>query len=216
MFQSMRWEATNVIPENISPPSGSDSEGRFGWFDCGEDLKCDQNEMGFDSNNLDPSGDNYSSTNLSGTEGDGINDNPWKPVYPWRDGDEFYFTPIAWYVDGDNWTINLSDIGDVTEITKSDLEDVFVVPNPYRAGSDFNRVYGDETIYFRGLPDQCEISIYTITGKLVDRFSHNDSSSGQYAWHLENSDGEKIAPGLYIYYVESDGYDFAGKFSVVR
>ena len=43
-----------------------------------------------------------------------------------KDGDEFYFTPIARYVDGDNWTINLSDIGDVTEITKSDLEDVFL------------------------------------------------------------------------------------------
>ena len=217
LFQSTIWEASDVIPENIKPPSGSDGNGRFGWFDCGDDLKCDQNEPGFSDSNLDPSLDNYNSlSNPTGTEGDGINDNPWKPVYPWKAGDEFYFTPVAWYVDGDNWTIDLSEIGSITEVTDNDLEDVYVVPNPYRAGSSFNSVYNDETIYFRGLPDQCDISIYTVTGKLVDKFSHNNSSTGQYAWHLENSSGEKIAPGLYIYHVESDGNSFAGKFSVVR
>ena len=67
-------------------------------------------------------------------------------------GDEFYFTPVTWYVDGDNWTIDLSEIGSITEVTNNDLEDVYVVPNPYRAGSSFNSVYNDETIYFRGLP----------------------------------------------------------------
>ena len=217
LFQSTIWEASDVIPQNIKPPSGSDGNGRFGWFDCGDDLKCDQNEPGFSDLNLDPSLDNYNSlSNPTGTEGDGINDNPWKPVYPWKAGDEFYFTPVAWYVDGDNWTIDLSEIGSITEVTDNDLEDVYVVPNPYRAGSSFNSVYNDETIYFRGLPDQCDISIYTVTGKLVDKFSHNNSSTGQYAWHLENSSGEKIAPGLYIYHVESDGNSFAGKFSVVR
>ena len=217
LFQSTIWEASNVIPENISPPSGSNGDGRFGWFDCGEDLKCDQNEPAFSASNLDPSADNYNSlTNPTGTENDGINDNPWKPVYPWKAGDEFYFTPVAWYVDGDNWTIDLSEIGSIAEMEDNDLEDVYVVPNPYRAGSSFNSVYDDETIYFRGLPDQCDISIYTVTGKLVDRFIHNNSSTGQYAWHLENSSGDKIAPGLYIYHVESDGNSFAGKFSVVR
>ncbi len=216
LFQSAIWKASDVIPENISPPSGSDGNGRFGWFDCGEDLKCDQNEPGFSDLNLDPSLDNYSENNPNGTENDGINDNPWKPVYPWNAGDEFYFTPVAWYVDGDNWTIDLSKIGNVTQVADNDLEDVYVVPNPYRAGSTFNSVYDDETVYFRGLPNECDISIYTVTGKLVDRFNHNNSSTGQYAWHLENSSGEKIAPGLYIYHVESDGNSFAGKFSVVR
>ena len=217
LYQSMIWEASSFIPNNIAPPSGSTGEGRSGWFDCGSDLKCDEDEEGYSGIGSDPSGDNYdSSDNPDGTEGDGINDNPWTPKYPWKAGDRLYFTPKTWYADGDNWTVDLSDIGEESSVNDDLLADVYVVPNPYRGGSSFNQVYDDETIYFKGLPNQCEISIYTVTGKLVDKIVHNSNVRGEKEWHLENSDGEKIGPGLYIYYVESGNSSFAGKFAVVR
>jgi hypothetical protein len=47
-------------------------EKREPFTDCGSDATCDENEPGFDASDpemLDPSGDNYSQNNLSGTEG---------------------------------------------------------------------------------------------------------------------------------------------------
>ena len=242
LHQSMIWEATNIIPNYIPPPTGSDSEGKKGWFDCGADLKCNQDEEGFDAAlNPDPEGDDYDSvTNPEGDEGDGFNDNPWKPRYPWKaprcsDGfssqsdcvgedkewqyDTFYFTPIAWYADGDSWTVNLGLIGASEDLSQSDLEQITVVPNPYRGSSIYNQDYEDETIYFKNLPSSCTIKIYTVTGKLVDTINFNsadNNGSGQYPWHLENSKGEKVAPGLYIYHAQSGGYDQIGKFAIVR
>ena len=63
--QSMVWKATNIIPDFIPPPTGSDENGKKGWFDCGADLKCNQDEEGYDvSTNPDPEGDDYNeSTN---------------------------------------------------------------------------------------------------------------------------------------------------------
>ena len=243
LYQSMIWEASNVIPNFIPPPSGSDADGKKGWFDCGADLKCNQDEEGFDSSsNPDPEGDDYNAvTNPNGDEGDGFNDNPWQPRYPWKaprcsngnsedkesceiagaqwEYDTFYFTPIAWYADGDNWTVDLGLIGASEDLSQSNLDEVTVVPNPYRGSSVYNEDYEDETIYFKKLPSTCVIKIYTVTGKLVDTINFNsadNNGSGQYPWHLENSQGEKIAPGLYIYHVQSGAYDQVGKFAIVR
>ena len=246
LHQSMIWEATNIVPNFIPPPSGSDADGKKGWFDCGSDLKCNQDEEGFDpSLNPDPEGDDYDPvTNPLGDEADGFNDNPWEARYPWKaptcsDGisssesecvsnsnngaewqyDTFYFTPIAWYADGDNWTVDLSLIGASQDLSQSDLDAITVVPNPYRGSSVYNEDYDDETIYFKNLPSSCVIKIYTVTGKLVDTINFNsleNNGSGQYPWHLENSNGDKVAPGLYIYYVQSGGYDQVGKFAIVR
>ena len=243
LHQSMIWEATDVIPNFIPPPSGSDSEGKKGWFDCGADLKCNQEEEGFDASlNPDPEGDDYDSiANPSGKEGDGFNDNPWAPRYPWKaprctdsqytseetctnanqtwEYDTFYFTPFAWYSDGDSWTVDLGEIGKSNAVDSSTLSEVTVVPNPYRAGSVYNSDYNDETIYFKNLPSTCQIKIFTVTGKLVttiDFDSSNSNGSGQFDWHLTNSDGNKVAPGLYIYYVESGAYNQVGKFAIVR
>ena len=76
------------------------------------------------------------------------------------------------------------------------------------------------TIYFKNLPSTCLIKIFTVTGKLVttiDFNSSNSNGSGQFDWHLTNSDGNKVAPGLYIYHVESNnGEEKIGKFAVIR
>jgi len=43
------------------------------WNDCGEDGLCDENEDDYDpESNEDPSDDNWGSTNISGTEGNGV------------------------------------------------------------------------------------------------------------------------------------------------
>ena len=64
---------------------------------------------------------NIEPTSWQDEDGDGINDNPWQPVYGWEDGDEVIIEPTRWYVDGDAWIADLSQIGKKRDIDDDDL-----------------------------------------------------------------------------------------------
>jgi hypothetical protein len=149
--------------------------------------------------------------------------NPWDPFYPWEDGHFIDIKPTRWFVDGDSWTVNLKNVGKSGDISEDTFEDVNVVPNPYFVHSDFETDPSERKLRFINLPDDCEVSIYTVSGELVDEFSHSNFNisdgvvnSGSEWWNLKNAKGDLIAPGLYIYVVESSGYEYIGKFAVVR
>ena len=75
----------------------------------------------------------------------------------------------------------------------------------------------DNFIQFTHLPTKCDISIYTISGELVDYIQHDDFVEGHEYWNLENKHGYPVAPGLYLYAIESDnGLKKIGKFAIVR
>ena len=61
------------------------------------------------------------------------------------------------------------------------------------------------------------INIYTISGEFVKTINHNDNFKGSVFWDLKNTSGRSVAPGLYIYVLETDnGLSKVGKFAVVR
>jgi hypothetical protein len=67
------------------------------------------------------------------------------------------------------------------------------------------------------LPSVGTVSIYTISGELITSFKHDNSFSGNEWWDLKNGQGNEIAPGLYIYVVQTPGGNKKlGKFAVVR
>lgn len=110
------------------------------------------------------------------------------------------------------------------EQAKSDLENVYVVPNPYVATSTFEppNTYragrGERRIYFMNLPRQCTIRIYTITGRLVQTLEHDSSlDNGQLSWDLVTKDGMNAAYGVYIYHVEAPGVgEYVDRFAVIK
>ena len=149
--------------------------------------------------------------------------NPWRPLFPWVVGGFIDIKPTRWFVDGDSWTVNLGNVGDSGSIDDSSFEDVAVVPNPFFVHSDFEIDPNNNKLRFINLPDNCRVKIYTISGELVDVFAHDNLNmldgvvnSGSEWWDLKNEKGNIIAPGLYIYVVESSGYEHIGKFAVVR
>ena len=73
-------------------------------------------------------------------------------------------------------------------------------------------------INFMHLPDECTISIYTISGELVDVIHHGPASiKGSITWDLRNKNGKLIAPGLYVYKVETpNGLMKVNKFAIIR
>ena len=126
-------------------------------------------------------------------------------------------------MDGDSWTVDLTHVGNPGLIDESSFEDVGVVPNPFFVHSDFEAGQANNKLRFVNLPDVCIIKIYTVSGELVNILNHENLNildgvvnSGNQWWDLKNAQDEMIAPGLYIYVVESSGYDHIGKFAVVR
>ena len=72
-------------------------------------------------------------------------------------------------------------------------------------------------IRFTNLPGQCTISIFTVTGEFVHEFDHESSTSGNAWWDMRTVNNQEVAPGLYIYHVESNnGKEKIGKFAVIR
>ncbi len=105
---------------------------------------------------------------------------------------------------------------------KSQLDNIYVVPNPYVAYSDLERPHvspsrrGDQRLQFRNLPPRCTIRIYTLMGELVDVIEKDDLNS--YAdWPLLTHEGHRLAYGIYIFHVDVPGVgQKIGRFAVIK
>ncbi|MEI7904031.1 MAG: carboxypeptidase-like regulatory domain-containing protein, partial [Candidatus Firestonebacteria bacterium] len=94
------------------------------------------------------------------------------------------------------------------------LEKVLVYPNPYRSGSGGG--FDSTGITFSGLTASAKIKIFTLAGALVRELEEKDND-GVYAWDASNTSGEKLASGVYLYFIsDPNGNKKTGKFAVVR
>jgi hypothetical protein len=127
-------------------------------------------------------------------------------------------------------------------LAKQDMEDIYVVPNPYLGRSKFdgrreNDSKGDKSrrLWFVNLPERCKIRIYTLAGDLVDEIDHDGAyqadvitiskatskglaASGMHDWNLLSRHNQIIAPGVYLYSVENkaDNKKKVGKFVIIK
>jgi len=124
---------------------------------------------------------------------------------------------------------------------RSDMDDIYVVPNPYIGQSLFDgrRDYdekGDKSrrIWFVNLPEKCTIKIFTLAGDLVDKIKHDgehlediitvskawyegEAVSGIHAWDLLSENDQIIAPGVYLYSVKDNDDEIkVGKFVIIK
>ncbi|MBT3180244.1 MAG: hypothetical protein HN674_02500 [Candidatus Marinimicrobia bacterium] len=127
---------------------------------------------------------------------------------PSRD-DVYRFT-----VEGGEW---------IKEQAKKEMKNIYVVPDPYVVASSFESIYdlggrSARKIEFVNLPPQCEISIFTASGKLVKKISHNSIEEyGRHDWNLTSEDGPEVSFGMYFFVVEAKGVGIKrGKFAVIK
>ena len=105
--------------------------------------------------------------------------------------------------------------GNPSDQPRSNLEDVIVVPNPYRIESNGN------PIEFRNLTRYATIRIFSSAGHLIKKIEHRDETP-IVKWDGRTTDGILLADGVYIYHVESPRETgrgqatVSGKFAVIR
>ncbi|MCY4170335.1 MAG: hypothetical protein OXE59_07000 [Bacteroidetes bacterium] len=129
---------------------------------------------------------------------------------PFAQGDQFKFRTIAATTD--------------SSLTVQELEDIYVVPNPYVATSVFEprnpisrSQRGERRLYFANVPKQCTIRIYTLAGELVETLHHESAlDDGKLFWDMRTVDNMNLAYGLYIFHVDSPEGSFIGKFAVIK
>ena len=129
---------------------------------------------------------------------------------PFAKNDQFSFRTVAAATDD--------------TLATRELQDIYVVPNPYVATSVFeprNPVArserGERRLYFANVPRQCTIRIYTLAGELVETLDHNSSlDNGKVFWDMRTKDNMNLAYGLYIFHVDSPEGSYIGKFAVIK
>jgi hypothetical protein len=86
--------------------------------------------------------------------------------------------------------------------TKSLLENVRVVPNPYYAFSKYERSQLQTIVKITNLPKTCKIKIFNLSGTLVRTYS-KDSDEPSQNWDLKNANGTPVASGVYIIHIDA-------------
>ncbi|MBN2279109.1 MAG: hypothetical protein JXQ65_00860 [Candidatus Marinimicrobia bacterium] len=116
-------------------------------------------------------------------------------------------------------------------------DEVYVVPNPYRADMDYSHSPAweyptqdlrddwyeiDRRIAFMNLPAKCDIQIFTINGILVNELNHDRDEKGHNiaSWNLLNKNNHTVGSGIYYFVVQGKGSDQnfkqVGKFVIVK
>jgi endoglucanase Acf2 len=96
-------------------------------------------------------------------------------------------------------------------ITDETPDNILVYPVPYKPGSGGS--YDASGITFQNIGANAKIKIFNIAGELVFETIQNSF----FVWDAKNRYGNKIASGVYIYYVTSNGgKTFKGKIAIER
>lgn len=142
-----------------------------------------------------------------------------------------------YYTDSLMFTISgLTEVVDKVQL-KEGMKNIRVVPNPYVVTNTMEAAVANwdrnqrRQIMFTHIPAQCKISIFTISGVLVDEidvdnsvagraniWDLNSEANGTLHWDLRSKEGLEIAAGYYLYRVESKltGEVKIGKFAVIK
>jgi hypothetical protein len=84
------------------------------------------------------------------------------------------------------------------------LDKIVTVPNPYYLFSANDPAVGNYQLQFQHLPRKCTISIYSLSGELVETIEKNDQTD-RATWDLLTSNRLPVASGIYLWVVDAPG-----------
>jgi hypothetical protein len=87
-----------------------------------------------------------------------------------------------------------------------DLADMDIFPNPVILSS------GVQNVEFKKVPGSGILTIFTASGDLVAKLDLARTNT----WNLMNSNGERVAGGIYFFHVKSGNASGSGKIAIIR
>ena len=105
---------------------------------------------------------------------------------------------------------------------RDNLEEIAVVPNPYKVRAEWEPGDGSRLLRFIRVPDRATVRIFTSNGELIRELTANQFASpggviGDVAWDLKNASGRTVVSGIYLYQVETEnGRTRKGKFVIIK
>jgi hypothetical protein len=137
---------------------------------------------------------------------------------PPSDGDEFTIITNKPFRPGISYRFNpLSRQAAID--SKTQLANVYTVPDPYIVANAWEVDEFGKRLMFANLPSRCTIRIFTMVGEHVTTIEHGENAPGEgYAfWDMRTRNEQFIAPGIYLYHVETPGGEEAtGRFLVIK
>ncbi len=86
------------------------------------------------------------------------------------------------------------------------LDDIKAVPNPFYLFGPYDPVVGNYQIKFHHLPATCTITIYNLSGDLINVIEKDDASTAIATWNVQTQENLPVASGIYIYVVDAPGF----------
>ncbi len=143
--------------------------------------------------------------------------NPIPPDIDWAPGDSLIIPVRKPFERGDGFLVYTDRVFKIRKVTKDDLKKVKVVPNPYFVHADWENDDFVRKIQFTNLPSKSKVHIFTVSGEEVITLYHESGFDGSLDWDLLTKNRQEVAPGLYVFVVESEkGETYAGKFVIIK
>lgn len=138
-------------------------------------------------------------------------------------GDKLRISSTRAFGTGDYFEFGVIKSGVDNELASSQLDNIYVAPNPYIGAASWERNSdqvgrGERKIYFFNLPQRSTIRIFNVRGELINTLEHDGSiSDGAISWDLRTANNEDIAYGVYFYHVYAEGVgEYVDKFAIVK
>jgi hypothetical protein len=103
-------------------------------------------------------------------------------------------------------------------VAKNTMDEIKVVPNPYRIAEIWETGLSDHQIQFTNMPAEATIKIFNSSGELIRTIYHSTTESlapSIAKWDLRNNYSQLIAPGVYFYSITSVIGNKTGKFFII-
>ena len=114
-------------------------------------------------------------------------------------------------------TVGLDAAAASLELQQERLEDIGIVPNPYKGASSYEVNQLIDEVRFTNLPDQATIRVFTLNGTLLKTLVKNSPGVRTLSWDLTTDTLLPLASGMYLIHVDVPGVgEHVMKFGVVK
>lgn len=106
-----------------------------------------------------------------------------------------------------------------TSRTEAEMDRIRVVPNPYVIANPQETGVRERMVKFTHMPEYATVRIFNVAGELVATLRHDPLTSpiaSELRWNLRSQENTEVAPGLYMYHVESDLGVVTGKMVIIK